>query len=82
MSLSKKEGCAISLLGFADGEGVSEESYFGDTLYYVLEGEMAFRSGEEELLIKQGECTCVPEGALHAIGEASAFKVLQITLGK
>lgn len=40
MALSQNEHCQMTLLAFADGESVSEERYFGDTLYYILEGEM------------------------------------------
>ncbi|MDO5135691.1 MAG: cupin domain-containing protein [Eubacteriales bacterium] len=81
MELSRKEDCRISLLSFADGEGVSEEAYYGDTLYYVLEGEMPFVEGEKKTVVKQGECICAPAHTLHAIGGASPFKLLQITIG-
>ena len=40
MALSRSERCQMTLLAFGDGESVSEERYFGDTLYYVLEGSM------------------------------------------
>ena len=36
MALSRSEHCQMTLLAFGDGESVSEERYFGDTLYYVL----------------------------------------------
>ena len=38
MALSKRDDVTISVFSFSDNEGVSEEEYFGDTLYYVLEG--------------------------------------------
>ena len=39
MALSCSEHCQMTLLAFGDGESISEERYFGDTVYYVLEGE-------------------------------------------
>ena len=80
MALSKNEHCQMTLLAFADGESVSQEQYFGDTLYYVLEGEMPLVIGEEKYLIHAGECMAVPSGVLHAVGGTKPFKLLQITL--
>ena len=80
MALSKNEHCQMTLLAFADGESVSQEQYFGDTLYYVLEGEMPLVIGTEEYLLHAGECMAVPSGVLHAIGGTVPFKLLQITL--
>lgn len=80
MALSRNEHCQMTLLAFADGESVSEEQYFGDTLYYVLEGEMPLAVGEEEYVIHAGECMAVPSNMLHAVGGTKPFKLLQITL--
>ena len=43
MALSRSEHCQMTLLAFGDGESISEERYFGDTVYYVLEGDMPLR---------------------------------------
>ena len=67
MSLSKSDTCQIMLMAFGSGESVSEEIYFGDTLYTVLEGEMPL---------------FIPSGTSHAIGGAGGFKLLQMTLQK
>ncbi len=80
MALSGDERCQMTLLAFADGESVSEERYPGDTLYYVLEGEMPLTIGEESHLLRAGECMSVPAGELHAVGGSIPFKLLQITL--
>ena len=80
MALSQNEDCQIMLMSFADGESVSQEQYFGDTLYCVLEGEMPLFIGEEEHLIRAGECMAVPAGVLHAVGGTKPFKILQITV--
>ena len=33
MAMSRQEHCQMTLLAFGDGESISEECYFGDTLY-------------------------------------------------
>lgn len=80
MALSREEHCQITLLAFAAGESVSEEQYFGDTLYYVLEGEMPLTIQDREYVLRTGECMAVPAHVLHAVGGTTSFKLLQITL--
>ena len=80
MALSQNEHCQMTLLAFADKEGVSEESYPGDTFYYVLEGEMPLRVNGACHLLGAGDCMAVPAGTLHAVGGGPAFKLLQITV--
>ena len=80
MALSRNEHCQMTLLAFADGESVSEEQYFGDTFYYVLEGEMPVRLDGTEYRIRAGECMAVPAHTLHAVGGSGSFKLLQITV--
>lgn len=80
MALSRNEHCQMTLLAFADGESVSEECYFGDTLYYVLEGEMPLQMGDRVYPLRAGDCMAVPAHTLHAVGGSLPFKLLQITL--
>lgn len=80
MALSRNEHCQMTLLAFGEGESVSEEQYFGDTFYYVLEGEMPLCIEKKTHLLRTGDCMAVPAGVLHAVGGAGAFKLLQITL--
>lgn len=80
MAMSRNEHCQMMLLAFGEGESVSEECYFGDTLYYVLEGEMPLYIDEEQYVLKTGDCMAVPAGKLHAVGGTKAFKILQMTL--
>ena len=80
MAFSKSEHCQMTLLAFADGESVSEECYFGDTFYYVLEGEMPIRLDGKTVRLKAGDCMAVPANTLHAVGGTQPFKVLQITI--
>ena len=80
MSLSKSDHCLMTLFAFADGESVSEEQYFGDTLYYVLEGVMPVSLEGREVRIGAGQCFMVPATVPHAIGGTEPFKLLQITI--
>ena len=82
MSLSKSDTCQIMLMAFGPGESVSEEIYFGDTLYTVLEGEMPLFIGNAKYLLKTGDSLMIPSGTSHAIGGAGGFKLLQMTLQK
>ncbi|MFA5528205.1 MAG: cupin domain-containing protein [Peptostreptococcales bacterium] len=82
MALSKSNHVQMSLFTFSDKETVSEEEYFGDTMYLILEGETFITQNGKELLLKTGDTLMVPAHTLHAIGGKGAFKVLQITLNK
>ena len=54
MALSRSEHCQMTLLAFGDGESISEERYFGDTVYYVLEGDMPLRLEGHEVCLGAG----------------------------
>ncbi|AMJ41374.1 cupin domain-containing protein [Anaerotignum propionicum] len=82
MLLSSSEHIYVTLFTFADKETVSEEEYFGDTLYYVLEGETLIKQGEKMSHLKTGDVFSVPAHTLHAIGGKGSFKVLQITVNE
>ena len=82
MALSKSDACQMMLMAFGTGESVSEETYFGDTLYTVLEGEMSLFIGDTKHLLKAGDSLMIPAGISHAIGGSGNFKLLQITLEK
>lgn len=80
MALSRSDHCTMTLLAFADGESVSEEQYFGDTFYYVVEGVMPLTLEGKTRFIDTGECMMVPAGIAHAVGGSEPFKLLQITV--
>ncbi len=82
MALANSEHLQMSLFTFADKETVSEEEYFGDTMYFILEGETQINQNGKEYLLNTGDTFMVPAHTLHAIGGKGAFKVLQITLNK
>lgn len=59
MAMSRQEHCQMTLLAFGDGESISEECYFGDTLYYILEGALCL-CGEDSRCLQTGDCLAVP----------------------
>lgn len=67
---------AATLLAFSEGESVSEETYAGDTLYYLVEGSAVVNGAR----MTAGDVLKVPGGTPHAVVPASAAKVLQLTL--
>ncbi|WED23926.1 cupin domain-containing protein [Vibrio sp. JC009] len=80
MSLSNSEHTQMSLFTFANGEMVSEESYLGDTLYHLLEGETNISMDDKVITLKAGETLAVAAGTYHAVGGGQAFKMMQITI--
>lgn len=82
MALSQSDHLHISLFTFADKETVSEEEYFGDTMYLLVEGETYVTQNGKEHLLKEGDVFSVPAHTLHAIGGKGEFKVLQITVNE
>ena len=80
MALSRSEHCQMTLLAFGDGESISEERYFGDTVYYVLEGDMPLRLEGHEVRLGAGDCLAVPAQTTHAIGGSGPIKLWRICM--
>lgn len=80
MALSKSDHVQIALFAFADNEDVTEEEYFGDTMYYIIEGEAFITMDGKQIDLKTGDVFSVPAHKLHAISGKGAFKVLHITI--
>ncbi|MGN1196432.1 MAG: cupin domain-containing protein [Acetatifactor sp.] len=82
MALSNSEHAQMTILSFAENEMVSEESYFGDTMYLLLEGEAEITMENRKVSLREGEVCMVPSYTLHAIGGGQGFKILQITMNE
>ena len=80
MSLFQKDNLQMTLLSFGAGESISEELYFGDTMYYVLEGRVKLCFAEQEHMLHSGQVLAVPAQTLHALIAQESFKLLQITV--
>ena len=84
MALTRDAGFDLTLLAFAPGESVSEEEYFGDTLYHVLEGAACVVLPGERVTLRAGEVLRVPAHVEHAVEGADehGFKLLQLNAQK
>ena len=80
MAMSRSEHCQMTLLAFGDGESVSEECYFGDTLYYVLEGGLSISMESGSYALCAGDCLAVPARTPHGVSAPDGCRLLQITL--
>lgn len=82
MSFSRAPDASMTLLAFAAGESVSEEEYFGDTLYYVVEGAANVVMPTGRVRVGAGEVFKVEARVQHAVegADGAAFKLLQITV--
>lgn len=70
----------MTLLAFGDGESISEECYFGDTLYYILEGALYVSVGRTAAVFKRAIAWQFPAHTPHAVVAPDGCKLLQITL--
>lgn len=82
MALARNAGFDLTLLAFAAGESVSEEEYFGDTLYLLVEGAARVTLPDADITLRAGEVLRVPAHVLHAVEPADehGFKVLQLNV--
>ena len=80
MALTRNAGFDLTLLAFAPGESVSEEEYFGDVLYYLVEGTACVVLPESRIVLKAGQVLRVPAHGEHAVEDAGneGFKLLQL----
>ena len=80
MALTRDAGFDLTLLAFAPGEAVSEEEYFGDTLYLLVEGAARVTLPDSEVTLQAGEVLRVPAHILHAVepADGNGFKLLQL----
>lgn len=82
MALSNAQHTQISLFSFANGEMVSEESYPGDTLYQLLDGETKITMEGNVVTLQAGDVLAVAANVYHAVGGGNAFKMMQITINQ
>lgn len=82
MALTSDAGFDMTLLAFAPGESVSEEEYFGDVMYYLIEGSAVVVLPDARVTVGEGELFKVDAHVEHAVEGANeqGFKLLQINL--
>ncbi|MGI6216900.1 MAG: hypothetical protein ACOYIK_04735 [Coriobacteriales bacterium] len=69
---------SIMLMGFSEGESVSEEIYPGDVLYQALAGSVVVALPDGQVELSEGNVTMVPAGVPHSISGKGDFKLMQI----
>ncbi len=70
----------ITVFSFADLENISEESYSGETLFYVIQGNCFIKIGEEKITLAEGDIYKLAKETLHEVHALEPFKMLQISL--
>lgn len=80
MALSKVDNAQIALFAMSATELVSEETYWGDTVYYVLSGELVIGKDGLNHRLHDGEIMAVPAHSGHSLLAESDTKFMQITL--
>ena len=77
------------LLAFSEDESISEETYFSDMLYYLIEGSANITLHEPNVnetttqrtvALKAGELFVVPAHTAHAVHAQGAIKLLQVSM--
>ncbi len=79
-SLLDSDEINISIFSFADLEQINEESYTGETLYYIISGSVIIRQDNKEHKLEHGDVLKIEENTLHEIEAVNPFKMIQITL--
>ncbi|MDL2269377.1 cupin domain-containing protein [Desulfosarcina sp. OttesenSCG-928-A07] len=80
MALSRVENAQVALFALSASEMVSEEAYWGDTLYVVLSGELVVEKDQTRHIVSAGEMMAMPAHTGHALRADKDTKMLQITL--
>ena len=82
MALSSVDNAQIVLFALSAGELISEEAYFGDTMYQVLSGKVALESGGTRHQLSAGDAMAFSAHQGHALYVVDDSKLLQIILNK
>lgn len=82
MALTRDASADMTLLAFSPGESVSEEEYFCDVMYYVVEGTARVAFADRAVKVPEGAVLKVSAHEEHAVESADggAFKLLQIAV--
>lgn len=82
MALSRVENAQIILLSLAKKELITEEAYWGDTLYYVVSGELSIEKEDTRYTLTAGDVMAVSAHVGHALEAIQNTKLLQIQINK
>ncbi|TWH60307.1 Cupin domain-containing protein [Desulfitobacterium sp. LBE] len=76
LTLAQKPGVGLTILAFAEGEGVSTHAAHGDAMAYIMDGEAEITIAETRYRLKAGEGIVMPAGIPHAVQSITSFKML------
>ncbi|NHM15646.1 cupin domain-containing protein [Eggerthellaceae bacterium zg-887] len=82
MALSSSDACQLMVMTFDESESVSEECYFGDTLYYVIEGALEISQPSGTCRLGAGDVFAVSANIPHAVAAQGSCKLLQLTIAE
>lgn len=68
------------LMALPEGETLRGEVYPGDTLYYVLSGDLTIRRENIPENLQAGEALAVPAGVEHELTTQHGAKFLEVTI--
>ncbi|WRS28030.1 cupin domain-containing protein [Oscillospiraceae bacterium MB08-C2-2] len=80
MDVTDSSDLQFSLFAFDGGEGVSDEAYQGDTLYYVLSGTPVVTVDGTSHPIPKESGIVIGSGIEHAVEGKSPYQLIQMTL--
>lgn len=81
MDMTDKEELQISVFAFDGGEGISEEVYPGEMLYYALSGAPAVLVSGEQHALPAGSAIRIDADVPHELIGAEPYKLFQILIG-
>lgn len=77
-NLERRAGGEITLYSFGNGEGISEQTLFGDVLYYVLGGMARFGLPGGQRTAKAGDALLAKAGTPHWVEAEGGLQILYI----
>jgi quercetin dioxygenase-like cupin family protein len=80
MAIAKGNKIQAMLLGLSKGELISEEEYFGDTMYFVIEGSMSITVEGDTSILNKDQIFMVKEHRINALEALEDTKLLQMTM--
>lgn len=80
MAIAKGNNVQAMLLGLSKGELISDEEYFGDTMYYVIEGKINVVKKDEKIELNKNDILLVKEHEIHALEIEENTKLMQMTM--
>jgi quercetin dioxygenase-like cupin family protein len=80
MAIAKGNNVQAMLLGLSKGELISDEEYFGDTVYYVIDGKINVVKNNVKIELNKNDIIMVKEHEIHALEIEEDTKLMQMTM--